>query len=134
MAGFANAIENSVLNHIFGKVTYTAPATLYIGLSTTDPGETGSLTGEPSGNSYARVAVTNNATNFPNAVDGSKSNGVQIAFPEATGSWGTIAHFFIADASIAGNVIAYGALTASKVIENADVFYFDIGDLTITLD
>ena len=29
MAGFTNTIENAVLNHIFGRTTYTAPATFY---------------------------------------------------------------------------------------------------------
>jgi hypothetical protein len=134
MAGFVNAIENAVLNHIFGKTAYTAPATYYIGLSTSNPGETGSLAGEPSGNAYARVAVTNNTTNFPNAENGSKSNGVQITFPEATGDWGAITHFFIADALTAGNVVAYGALFAAKSIESGDIFYFDVADLIIELD
>jgi hypothetical protein len=134
MAGFTDTIENAVLNHIFGKTAYTAPATYYIGLSTTDPGETGSLAGEPSGNAYARVAVVNNTTNFPAAADGSKANGVKIEFPEATGYWGTITHFFLADAAVAENVIAYGSLLTPKTIENGDVFYFDVADLAITLD
>ena len=134
MAGFTDTIENAVLNHIFGRTTYTAPATFYIGLSTSDPGETGSLAGEPSGNGYARVAVANNTTNFPAAANGSKSNGVQITFPEATGAWGTITHFFIADAATAGNVIAYGALEYPKSINSGDTFYFAVGDLAISLD
>lgn len=134
MAGFTDTIENAVLNHIFGKTAYTAPATYYIGLSTANPGEGGSLAGEPAGGSYVRVAVTNNTTNFPNALDGSKANGVKIEFPEATGVWGAITHFFLADALTGGNVIAYGSLLTPKAIENGDVFYFDVGDLVITLD
>lgn len=133
MPGFTNTIESAVLNHIFGKTTYSAPGTYYIGLSTTDPGEAGSLAGEPSGNAYARVAVTNNTTNFPNAVDGSKANGTKIEFPEATGNWGTITHFFLADALTDGNIIAYGSLLTPKTIENGDVFYFDVGDMVIEL-
>ena len=134
MAGFTNTIESAVLDHIFGKTAYTAPTTYYVGLSTSDPGETGSFTGEPSGNSYARVAMTNNATNFPNAVDGSKANGVQVTFPEATGTWGIITHFFLANAATGGNIVAYGTLLAAKSIESGDVMYFEIGDLIITLD
>ena len=134
MAGFTDTIENAVLNHIFGKTAYTAPATYYIGLSTSNPGESGSMAGEPSGGSYVRVAVTNNTTNFPNAVDGSKANGVQITFPEATGTWGNITHFFLADAATDGNIVAYGTLLAAKSIESGDVMYFEAGDLVITLD
>lgn len=36
MAGFTNTIENAVLNHIFGRTTYTAPATFYTGVYTAD--------------------------------------------------------------------------------------------------
>lgn len=134
MAGFTNSIENAILNHVFGKTTYNAPNTLYVGLSTSDPGETGSLAGEPSGKGYARVAISNNITTFPNAYDGTKSNGITITFPEATGSWGLLTHAFIADAATAGNIIAYGQLLTPKTIESGDVFYFDVGDLVITLD
>jgi len=134
MAGFANTSENAILDFLFSKAAYTPEATYCVGLSTSDPGETGALTGEPSGGSYARIAVTNNATNFPAASGGSKANGVQIAFAEATGTWGTITHFFLADALSEGNVIASGALLSAKSIESGDVFYFDIGDLIITLD
>lgn len=36
MAGFTDTIENAVLNHIFGRTTYTAPATFYTGVYTAD--------------------------------------------------------------------------------------------------
>lgn len=134
MAGFTDTIENAVLNYMFSKTAYTAPATLYVGLSKADPGDTGSMTNEPSGNAYARVAVTNNTTNFPLAVNGAKKNGTKITFPEATGSWGTITHFFLADAAINGNMIGSGELLLSKTIDSGDVFYFDVNDLVITLD
>jgi hypothetical protein len=134
MPGLTNNLENAILDDLFGKTAYSVPATYYIGLSTSDPGETGSLAGEPSGNGYARVAVTNNTTNFPAASGGTKSNGAAITFPEASGSWGTITHFFIADAETAGNVIASGELLSSKTIDEGDIFYFDVGDLDITLE
>lgn len=134
MSGFANTIASLVLNHLFGKTTYSAPGTYYIGLSTKNPGDAGDMTGEPVGGNYARVAVTNDTVNFPAAVDGSKANGTKIEFPEATGNWGTITHFFLADALSAGNVIASGALEYPKQVESGDAFYFDAGDLTIKLD
>ena len=134
MPGLTNTSENEILNFLFSRAAYTPKATYYVGLSTSDPGETGVLTGEPSGGSYARKPVTNDVTNFPAAVNGSKSNGVQIAFAEATGTWGVITHFFLADALVAGNIVASGALLSAKSIESGDVFYFDVGDLTITMD
>jgi hypothetical protein len=133
MGSFTNYLENELLDHVFGGTDYSRPATLYIGLSTSDPGETGSTSGEPSGNNYARVSVTNNDTNFPEASSGAKSNGTAIEFPEASGSWGTITHFFIADAASGGNVIGYGELSVSKSPTDGDIVYFKTEELDITL-
>lgn len=133
MGSFTNYLENKLLDHVFGGGNYTRPATLYIGLSTSDPGETGSTTGEPSGNGYARVAVVNNATNFPAASGGAKTNGTPIEFPEATGAWGTITHLFIADAETGGNVLAYSTLNVVKSPTEGDTMYYKAGELNITL-
>jgi hypothetical protein len=72
MGSFSNYLENELLDHVFGAAAYSAPATLYVGLSTADPTDDDSGLAEPSGNGYARVAVTNNATNFPAASGGAK--------------------------------------------------------------
>lgn len=130
---FTNFLEAELLDHVFGNASYSAPATLYVGLCT-DVAEDGTITGEPSGSSYARVAVTNNATNFPAASGGSKANGATITFPEATGSWGTLDTFFISDAATAGNILGYGDLTTPRTIDSGTTVRFDIGALTITLD
>jgi len=130
---FTNFLEAELLDHVFGNASYSAPATLYVGLCT-DVAEDGTITGEPSGSSYARVAVTNNATNFPAASGGSKANGATITFPEATGSWGTLDTFFISDAATAGNILGYGDLTTPRTIDSGTTVRFDVGALTITLD
>ena len=131
---FADYLENKLLDHVFGNAAYTAPATLYIAASTATINDDGTGLTEPVGNAYARVAVTNNATNFPAASGGAKANGIQITFPEASGSWGTISHIAIMDASSGGNVLGKGALAASKAIAAGDTLYIPVGDLDITLD
>ena len=40
MGSFSNYWENELLDHLFGKGSYTPP-TIYVGLSTTDPGDDG---------------------------------------------------------------------------------------------
>lgn len=134
MGSFADFLENELLDHVFGAATFTAGATLYVGLSTTTVSDAGGNITEPSGNAYARVAVTNNATNFPAASGGAKANGTAVTFPQASGSWGTVTDVFISDASSGGNIYAYGALTVSKAITSGDTAQFAIGDLDITLD
>lgn len=124
---FSNFLENKVLGHVFGATPYTAPATLYVGLFTSNPGETGSGT-EVSGGSYARQTVAFTVT-------GSQaSNTAAVEFPTATASWGTITYAAIYDAVSGGNLLAYGALTTSKTIDNGDVFRIPAGDFDINLD
>lgn len=124
---FSNYLENKVLDHVFGGVAYTAPATLYVGLFTSSPGETGSGT-EVSGGSYARQTIAFTVT-------GSQaSNTAAVEFPTATASWGTVTFAAIYDALSGGNLLAYGALTTSKTIDNGDVFRIPAGDFDINLD
>ena len=46
MGSFSNYWENKILNHIFGKSSYTPPA-IYVGLSTADPLDNASGLAEP---------------------------------------------------------------------------------------
>ncbi len=134
MGSFSDFLENELLDHVFGNAAYSAPATLYVSLYTVTPADAGGGT-EATGGSYARVAVTNNATNFPAASGGAKANGTAITFPAPTANWGTVVAFGIHDAASAGNLLAWGALTVNKTINNGDAApSFAVGDLDITLD
>lgn len=126
MSAFSNYLENKVLDHVFGGVPYSAPATLYLALYTSDPGDDNSGT-ECSGTSYARQTVAFTVTND------TASNSAAVEFPVAGSSWGTITHVGILDALTTGNLLAHGALTASKAIASGDVFRVELGDLDITL-
>lgn len=135
MAGFSNYLENAILDHILGGGDYTRPATVYVSLHTSDPGDTGA--NECSGASYARVAITNNGTNWPSASGGAKTTGAVVTFPTATGGgsgFGTVTHFGIWDASTSGNNLFSGALTSSQAVPSGVTVSFAIGDIDITLD
>lgn len=134
MGSFTNYTENAILNEVFGGTAFTAPTTLYIGLSTTTVTETGGGITEPVGNNYSRVAVSNNLTNFPTTSTSTKQNGVAFNFPQASGNWGTVTYFFISDANSGGNIIAYDDLTIPKTVEANDILSFAINGITITLD
>lgn len=128
----SNFLENELLDHVFGNGAYTAPATLYISLHTGDPGETGA--NETTGTSYARLAVTNNATNWPAASSGAKANGTVFTFATpGSGGWGTVTHFGIWDASTSGNFLGGSSLAASRTINEADTVSFAVGELDINL-
>lgn len=127
--------KNNVLDAILGA-GFTADATVYVALFTTPPDSDGAGGVEVSGGSYGRESVTNNATNFPAASSGVKSNGVAITFTTATADWGDITHFAVmnheTDAADATNIIAWGALTTTKSIDNGDTASFPIGTLIIS--
>lgn len=134
MAGFTDYLENEILDHLFGGATYDVPATLYIGLSTTTPTDAGGNITEPSGNNYARCSVTNDKDSWTDAASGALENEVDFTFNTASGSWGTISHFVLYDASSEGNALAFGALSESKAVGSGDTPKFNAGDLDITLD
>lgn len=126
---FSNFLETEILDHVFGGNAYTAPSTLYLALFTSNPAEDGSGTEvSTSGTAYARQSVaftvSGNTATSSSAVD----------FPTATANFGTVTHVGVFDASTAGNLMAYAALTSSKAIETGDVFRVPAGDLDITLD
>jgi hypothetical protein len=130
MAGFSDYLEDKVLDHVFGGNAYTAPGTLYVGLYTAAPSDSGGGT-EVSGGSYARKsmpAMTVSGTSPTEA-----TNGAAVEFITATDSWGTVTHVGVFDASSSGNLLAWAALTVSKTVSSGDVFRFDAGDLDITL-
>lgn len=132
---FNEYLRNTLLNEAFGGTAWTPPATLYIGLSTTAIADNGTGATEPTGG-YARQAVTNNKTNFTTATGATNevSNSTEISFPEATGAWGTITHFFVSDALTGGNVLTSGALTTAKTVASGDIANFPIGSIVINLD
>jgi len=129
MSGMSNYLENEILDHVLGTGSFTSPATVYVGLFTSDPTDAGSGT-EASGSGYAREAAS-----FGAASSGSASNDAEINFGAPSGgNWGTITHFGIFDASTSGNLLIHGALTASKATADGDPVTFAIGALTITAD
>ena len=131
MGSFADYWENEILDHLFSKGSYSPP-TIYVGLSTADPTDDASGLAEPSGNSYARTATVGADWNV--ASGGTLDNANDITFPEASGSWGTITHFALFDATSGGNMLAHGSLSVSKSINSGDTAKFAAGDLDISLD
>ena len=134
MSALSDYLENKIADHILGGGDFTRPATVYVALFTAGPTDAGGGT-EVSGNGYARAAVTNNGTNVPAASGGQKSNGTVITFGGgATGTWGTVTHFAIYDATTSGNLLLHGALTTAKLIESGDTPSFPIGTLVFSFN
>lgn len=126
MAAMSNFLENALVNAVLRNTAYSSPSIVYVGLFTSDPTDAGSGT-EVTGNGYARRSAT-----FATPSNGVSTTSATIEFPQATGSWGTVAFFGIYDALTGGNLLIHGALTTSKTIDNGDVFRITSGNLTVT--
>jgi hypothetical protein len=127
MANFSNYLEDALINATLRNTSYSSPTTVYVALYTTDPTDADTGT-EIAGGSYARTAVT-----FGAPSNGVATNNADVTFPTATGSWGTITHVGVRDASTAGNLLYHASLTTSKTVGSGDVFKISSGNLSVTL-
>lgn len=129
MGSLTNFAELELLDHIFGNGAYTPASTIYLGLLTADATETGSVAGEPSGNGYARVAIS-----FGAAASRAITQGAQVTFPQCTDTWGTLTHWGIFDALTSGNMLAYGALNSSIPTAAGNVPFVAAGSSIISVN
>lgn len=143
--GASDAREVLILDSQFGAGVITigattfAPATWYLGISTTFPNDDGTNFTEPSGGSYARVAIANNSTNFPGAstVSGvtSKSNGAKFTFPNPTANWGQIVAWGFFTASSGGIPHYTNQLDTAITVNNGNTpVEFDVQALVLQVD
>lgn len=128
--------ERAIADSQFGSGT---PTTWYLGLSTTPPNDDATGFTEPSSGAYARVAVTNNTTNFPAAqtIDGvtQKSNGAKFTFSNPTATWGQIGYYGWFLASTGGAPEYTNPLDAQITVRNGNTpVEFDIGQMIMTFE
>lgn len=142
MSAMSDYLENKLIDQIFRGQSAPTTTTLYVGLLTAAPSDSGGGT-EVSGGSYARVAVSSSLSNWAgtqsagstvasSGSSGQTSNNGAITFPTPTAGWGTVTHFGIYDASSGGNLLFFGALTIAKTVNQADTVTFPAASLSIT--
>lgn len=124
----------TIANSQFGS---GSPSTWYVALGTSEPSDDGTNFTEPFGGSYARVAVTNNTTNWPNASTSagvtSKANGAKITFNNPTGNWGVIRSYGIFTSASGGVPQFFNLLDTPITVQNGNSpVEFDVGQLQTT--
>lgn len=108
--------------------------TYYVGLLLAAPNADGVTYSEPSGNGYARVAVSNNSTNFGAASAGVVTNLTTIDFPAASGgAWGAVLYAGLFDAASSGTLLVYGSLNPNKYIADGYDVLIPVGGLSLTM-
>lgn len=149
MAAMSNFLENALVDHIFRDTAFTKPSTIAIALCTaapTDASTGATITEVSNSGSYARQNLAASTSNWANTqasgtgassgTSGTTSNSSAITFPTATGDWGAITHVAILDSTTygAGNVLFWGALSATKTVTSGDTFQFSAASLQIQVD
>lgn len=128
MAALTTTTSNKLLDHLLATTAWTKPTAVYLALCTTAPtASAGGTEISTVGTGYARQAVA-----FSAAASAATANSGTVTFPTATANWGTISHWELWDAVTGGSRLAYGAWTASKIIQTGDVFVVPAGQLTVS--
>jgi hypothetical protein len=146
MAAMSDYLENKIIDWLLRGQSFTPPTSVYVALFTTNDNDADGAKVEVSGGSYARVAVSSALANWAGTqssasttastgTSGTTSNNGTITFAAPTGNWGTITGIGIYDASSAGNLLFYGALSQSKTVNNGDAApNFPAAALSIQID
>lgn len=136
MAGFSQHLGQGLINHVFRSSAFSMPVGVYLALAVSDPGDTtaGALNAEISALSgwYVRQAATPFNAPTLSGTDVYTSNASQINFPAVTGVAVTVTHWMLFDAASAGNLLASGALNATRTLNVSDVLVFSAGSLVLT--
>jgi len=121
MSQMSDYLEVELRKHLFRTGSFTKPSELWIALFTVAPSDSGGGT-EVSGGSYARVQRNPGDANWtaPDGTSGVTRNAAAITFPTPTANWGTVVAFGIFDANTAGNLLAWGAISPARTINNGD--------------
>lgn len=155
MAAMTDFLENKMIDFLFraqalgitgaSAAAGTGPTAFFFGLFTATPSDTGGGT-EVTGGSYARVSVTSalagfagtqglTTTTVSSGASGTTANNAAITFPAPSAAWGVVTSFAIFDATTAGNMLFWGALTTSKTINSGDAApSFAISAFTLQID
>lgn len=120
------------LNSLLGSGT---PATWYFALYFTEPTATGGGI-EMNGDTYARVPLTNNNTNFIGATATSPSvvsNAQAITFATPGANWGTLPFWGLINASSGGTPTWFGSFAAPLVVVTGDPVVIAPNNLNLAL-
>lgn len=129
MAALSDYAENLLLNWLMTAGAATRPTTWYVALYTAAPSDSGGGT-EVSGNGYSRQSAS---WDTASGTGGTTANSGAISFTAAGGSWGTVTHMGIFDASSGGNLLWHGALASSKTVDDGDTLQFSTGNIDLFL-
>lgn len=131
-------LADATLNWYKGTAFPAAPATVYVALFTSAPtARDGTGAVEVSGGAYARQAIASSGWGAV-STSGSGLSAVEqilqsanVTFPAATANWGTIVGAALYDAVAGGNILDYGDLSSSQVVNSGNTFQIPANDVIV---
>lgn len=111
MGQITTFLEKKILDHILKVASYTPPASIYMGFSTTTPNPDGTNFTAPTYTGYARKQVTFNAA----ASRAITNNGIVTFDPCSSGN-NTLTYWGLFDQLAGGNLLGYAALSTPKQV------------------
>lgn len=139
MAGFSDAVEKKLLDHITGKTSYASPTVngLYLALTTAavlDTDTAGTIT-EANYTGYARKQVVPADMTAAAGTTAETHNSVQELFAAATaGTSNVIGWALCSSSSGAGDVVMYGTCPTTTISATQTPATINASQLSLTLD
>lgn len=128
--GLSAYAEKKLMDLLFGSTAYSPPVTLYAALFVVNTEVSAS------GTNYARVAVTNNTTSFPNVTVAdpyTKQVDIAVNFNTPSASWGTPDNLRFFDMATGGNeIVKIDIATPKAIVADAQVL-FDVDSISVTM-
>lgn len=137
MGSKSNYLEPRLQDHLLGAGTVTTPAIVYLALFSVAPTDAGGGTELTAGTApgYARIAITNDVTNFPAAAiagSGKAEKKLAVAHSSPANSsgvaWPTVLAWGLFDANPAGNLLLWGEVAPLAIAPAAT---FDVPANTV---
>ena len=130
MSAFSNYLEDQITGWIAGT-SMTAPTATFVQLYNGDPTDSGS-----GGTAlFTRYQVASGAGSWTRGTggNGTITNASAFTITSAATATASATHVAVWDASAAGNLLFYGALTTAKTIASGDEVKFNASALTLTV-
>jgi len=130
MSAFSNYLEDQITGWIAGT-SMTAPTATFVQLYNGDPTDAGS-----GGIAlFTRYQVASGAGSWTRGTggNGTITNASAFTITSSATATASATHVAVWDASAAGNLLFYGALTTAKTIASGDEVKFNTSALTLTV-
>jgi hypothetical protein len=136
VAGFSDAVEKKILDHITGKTAYASPGPLYLALTTvavTDA-DTGSTITEANYTGYARKQIPTADMTAAAGTSSETHNNTQEQFAACTAGSSTVIGWALCSASSGGDVVMFGTCPSTVISTTQTPATIAASALSLSLD